>query len=408
VRHRGFAGAGGTDQGDGFAGADMEIDMLQRVLVVAGVGEAEVFEFEVAFDVGDRRFPVIEFEVGAFEHFADGADGFESFGDGRNGVHRRHDHGGDRAEVPGQQNDVADADFEQALLVEVGDEDECAEVEQHQQHPVDRAEDRVDPVHLESGVADLFELLVDPADFDVFDVVGAGDRDQPDHFGDPPGHVFDAFAEGAVGLFDPVADRDEESDRERHRRQVEQHEDGSLDQRHDDGDDDCADDIGHRFEQHAGHVLDAFDVAGDLVLERPHPGRGVIGDGEVLKPGAERRAQSHFDRAAGHAHQPDVKHVGGNVLGDDHDPDRQDLPEAREDLILRERPVGDEVDHFGGQDRYQEYRGRLDQVHEPDQDETSFPFRIKTDVVLHRSAVAILSMEQLFHTFPRKREDTAL
>ena len=358
-----------------------------------------MFEDEIALDLGDLRLVRVELDVRTLEHFTDRADRFEPLRDGRNAVHRRHDHRGDRAEIAGQQHDVADADLEESLLVEVGDENQRAEVEQHEEHPVDRTENRIDPVHLKSGVADLLELLVDPADLNLLDVVRAGDRNQADHFGDPAGHVLNALPEGAVAFADLLADRHEEADGKRHGGQVEQDEERRLDQRHDDRDDDRADDMRNRVEQHARHVFDAFDIAGDLVLQRPHSGRGVVWNRQMLKARAERGAQIHFDGTARHAHESHIEHVRRNVLDDHHEADRQNLPEPPDDLLQRQLPVRDQVDHFGGQDRNQKDRRRLDQVHEPDQDEAAFPFGVEIDIVSQRSAVAVLTMQKLSHLF---------
>ena len=71
MRNRRFSGAGRPDECNRFSGLDMQIDVFKRVRLTAGILETDVFELEIALHFSHLRFARIEFDVRAFEHFAD-------------------------------------------------------------------------------------------------------------------------------------------------------------------------------------------------------------------------------------------------------------------------------------------------------------------------------------------------
>ena len=149
----------------------------------------------------------------------------------------------------------------------------------------------------------------------------------------------------------------------------------------------------HGVEQHAGHVFDSLDIAGHLVLERPHLGRRVVRNRQMLQPGAERRAQIAFNVPARHTHQMHVINVGRDILDDHHETDSQNLIQSCIDLIRRQPRFGNHVDHLGRQNRQHENRRRLDHVHDPDEDEPPFVFGVKSQIILKRATIAVFAMQ---------------
>ena len=379
---RGFPRPRRPHQRDGFAGGHMQADILQRMRLAARILEADVVEYKITGHRGHLRLVFVQLDIGALQHFADRLDRLHALGDRGQAVHRREHRAGDGAEIVRQQPDVADADLQDALFVQERDQHQREEVEQHQDHPVHRTEDRVHVIDLKPRLADLLQPPVHPADLHVFDVVGAGDRNQPEHFSDPPGHILDAFAELPVGLRHALADRNVKHHRQRHRRHVEHNEQRRLDRGHRHRHRQRADDVRHGVEQHAGHVFDALHISRDLVLQRPHLRRGVVRNREMLKPGAERRPQIAFDGAARHAHQPHVIHVSRDVLHDHHKTDTENPVKPLVEHLRRQSAFRDHIDDFRGQDRQHISRCGLDHIHLPDLQEAQLVPGIKTEIFL--------------------------
>ena len=315
--HKGrFTGAGFADDGNALAGADVEGDVFDGGGCGARILEGDVVEFEFAGDVFDGGALVVFFEVGEFEDFADGAEGFHASGE--LGV-EEGDHG-DGADDGGEEGLVHDdvADGHAVAEDEEDGEEEADEGEDIEGNPTAGAEEFVDGVEAGAGEADLLELVPDAQGFFFFEGVGAGDGKHFDHLGDLGGDGLEAGAEFFIAFGHLGAEGAGEHDGEGGGEEEEgEHAELAFGDDDHDGGDNGADAVEAGVVGGAAEGLDDFDVAEDFGLEAATVEADEVGHGKLLEPHQEGGADVELDFAHGFREEIGIQGVEGDVEGED-------------------------------------------------------------------------------------------
>ena len=188
VHDGGLAGAGRADDGDTFSGTNVQIEVLNDVLVAAGILVADVFKADPSFDGGELCLSDADLDVLGAHDFRDRAQRFESGSDLRYGVNEPRDVARNRAEEGLIEYDVADSDH--FLQGEYDAKDEAEDGEQIVEHPRPGAEIGKSLIQFSSRTGKFFYRALHGRDFLFFQPVRLCDGHHLEHCGKAHAHIF--------------------------------------------------------------------------------------------------------------------------------------------------------------------------------------------------------------------------